>query len=139
MAKLTHIDGRPVIDAKHPLKLHITAADVSRSNVKKPDSCVIAQTCLRKKGVKEVRIHLSRAYLRSNDHNWQRFIVPGALRSEIVSFDRGGRFAPGEYTLHKVQPSKKLGKMQPGGVSGTKRSKKRRKPHVLTDVRSGPA
>lgn len=138
MSRLKLIDGKPCFDAKKPIVLHITKQDVARANVKKPDTCAVAQTCLRKKGVKEVRIHLSRAYVRFNATNWQRFMVPTALRSEIVSFDRGGRFSPGDYSLYAPEPSKKLGadkRKRPSAPKGNRR----RKYHQLTDVRSGPA
>lgn len=137
---LKEIDGLPVLDAKKSIKLKITKNDVTRADVKKPNSCAAAQACLRNPGVKEVRIHLSRAYVRQNDTNWQRFLVSDALRSEIVAFDRGGRFEPGEYALQRPHKSKKLGtkddRVKP---RKNKNAKKRRKPHVITDVRSGPA
>lgn len=143
MSKVITIDGLPVIDARRALKLHITPEHVKRASRKRPDNCAIAQTCLATPGVKEVRIHLSRAYLRSNSKNWQRFLVSPVLRSEIIAFDRGGKFAPGDYVLHKVTPTKRLGKRQGGNKKpGTARYQgghKRRAYHVVTDVRTGPA
>lgn len=138
MGYLKEIDGLPVVDAKKSMTLHITKEQIKRANVKKPESCAIAQTCLAKKGVKEARIHLSRAYIRTNDTNWQRFIVPAACRSEIVAFDRGGKFSPGDYTLKAPPPSYKLGADKRKRPTGPKKTK-RKKYHVITDVRIGPA
>lgn len=142
------IDDMPVIDAKRAMKLIVTADDVKGADRKKPNACALAQACLHQPGVKEVRIHLSRAYVRHNDNNWQRFMVSPRLRAEIVAFDRGGRFQPGEYTLERGQPAKSLGKTR-GGKDGKntpwairKKRAKNRKPrpyHVMTDVRNGPA
>lgn len=144
MIKLREIDGLPVVDAKSPITLHITADHVKRASRKRPNSCAIAQTCLARPGVKEVRIHLSRAYIRSGLANWKRFFVSKTLRSEIIAFDRGGRFSPGDYILHVATKSHKLGAMR-GGESGqtkpheTRGKNKRRSPHIVTDVRTGPA
>jgi len=137
--RVKEINGLPVVDAKKNITLVISPEQVQRANVKKPDSCAIAQSCLALKGVKEARIHLSRAYIRTNDHNWQRFVVPAAARSEIVAFDRGGKFSPGEYTLSAPPPSYKLGAdARRGRKTGPKKTK-RKKYHVITDVRMGPA
>lgn len=143
------IDDLPILDAKKSIKLIVTAKTVAGSNPKKPDTCALAQACLARPGVKEVRIHLSRAYVRSNDLNWQRYFVSPQLRTEIVAFDRGGKFAPGEYTLSKIRSSKTLGKRTGSKklkhetyAERKKRESRRGKPrpyHVVTDVRSGPA
>lgn len=143
---LKSINGLPIVDAKKAVKLHVTKHDIDHANRKKPETCAFAQSCLRLKGVKEVRIHLSRAYLRSNDSNWQRFLVSDRLRSEIVAFDRGGRFAPGEYVLQRIPPSARLtgkrkgsDKNQTASAAERKKRKKKRPYHVAVDVRTGPA
>lgn len=138
MTRVKEIDGLPVIDAKRDVTLHISKADVSKASIKAPNSCAIAQSCLNKKGVKEARIHLSRAYLRMNDNNWVRFIVPASARSEIVAFDRGGTFSPGNYVLSAPPPSARLGDTERKRNTGPRRTK-RKKYHIITDVRSAPA
>lgn len=138
------IDGLPVKDARRNVRITITPDDVKKARRKKPNTCAIAQTCLRQPDVKEVRIHLSRAYMRKNGKEWERFLVPRTLRSEIIAFDRGGRFAPGEYVLYRPSKATKLGQ-QTGSSAGqtqphsTRGKRKRRPHHVVTDVRSGPA
>lgn len=140
--KIRAIDGKPVIDAKRPIKLTVNKNDVDRADVKEPADCAVARACRRELHAKEVRVHLSRVYIRSNEGNWVRYMTPKAMRSEIIAFDRGGTFSPGEFQLAAPPPNKTLGKRRGSakpqskkGVSG----KKRRKPHVVTDVRIGPA
>lgn len=130
---IKEIDGLPVINAKKMMKILITAADVKQARRKKPETCAIAKTCLRQPRVKEVRIHLSRAYVRDNKSNWKRFMVPRALRSEIIAFDRGGKFSPGEYVLYKPLPAY----IASGGRTPKtgKGKKPRRKMHFVQDVR----
>lgn len=139
---LQAIDGKPIINAKRGAKLTITAADIKNADVKVPDSCAVARACRRELHAKEVRVHLGRVYVRTNDGNWTRYITPDAMRSEIIAFDRGGAFAPGEYNLRAPGPTRLTGKAQ-GSLKNKTRSKKlqkkRAKPHIVTDVRVGPA
>lgn len=55
-------------------------------------------------------------------------IVPRSMRTEIVAFDRGGTFAPGEFRLAAPQPSKLLGKKSGGRSPHKKRGKHLRPP-----------
>lgn len=137
--RIKGIDGKPVIDAKRPIKLHITPKDISGGDPKHPESCAAARALLREQHCKEVRIHLGRVYVRSNESNWQRYITPKNLRSEIIAFDRGGAFEPGEFVLAAPQPAKKLGKRRGGSSPFRRSSKKRRAPTVVNNVRTGPA
>jgi hypothetical protein len=140
--KLLQIDDLPVLDAKKSVKLIVTEEDVKGGNPKKPNTCAVAKACMRQMHVKEVRVHLGRVYVRSNNLNWQRFITSRAMRTEVIAFDRGGRFAPGEYILKKITPAAATGKQQGSDKKTKKRSKSkgiRRAYHVVTDVRVGPA
>lgn len=137
MRGLKQIDGLPIKDARKSITLEITADDVKRARRKKPNTCAIAQTCLRQPGVKEVKIHLSRAYIRSSPAVWTRYFLPRTLRSEIIAFDRGGRFAPGEYMLYKIHPSQKIGKKQSADAAKTGHKKHRKPMHFVQDVRPG--
>jgi hypothetical protein len=133
------IDGLPVLDAKRPLKLSVTMADIKKANPKQSNECAIARACARELHVKEARIHLGRIYLRTNDHNWLRYQTPKAARNEIIAFDRGGTFEPLELKLLPVCPSERLG-VERGPRSPHKgKGKKRAAPHVVTNVRGGPA
>lgn len=131
-------DGLPVIDAKHPIKIIVNRNDVDKANNKNPADCALARACRRNLDVPEVRIHLSRAYVRANKGNWTRYVVPATARTEIIAFDRGGKFEVGEFTLLPPPVSKRLGAnkgAKPGKGGGTKRRKMR----ILTNVRARAA
>lgn len=129
------IDGVKVADAKKKLKIEIIPLDIKSASKKRPDCCAIAKACKRQFPIKEIRVHLSRIYMRDNADKWTRFLTPKALRTEIIAFDRGGVFEPGTYTLPK--PHATTGKRQGTTTNDhNKRYKiKKRKRHVVTNVR----
>lgn len=139
---LKAIDGKPVIDSKRAIKLNIIANDINKADRKEPADCAVARACRREFHAKEVRVHLGRVYVRMNDSNWQRFMTPRSLRSEIIAFDRGGTMSPGTFTLQPPSEKKKSSGKRQGGktvrmakrVTGQKRVR-----HIVTDVRGGPA
>jgi hypothetical protein len=128
------INGTPVVDAPHNVKLTITAADIRKGDTKDPGACAAAQACMRQLHAKAARVHIGRTYLLI-DKKWMRFQTPGDLRSEIVAFDRGGTFEPGEYHLAAMSPANKLGKRQ-GSNKPKKNRIKRAKPHIITGIRA---
>lgn len=128
------IDGKTVIDAKEPVVIHVKPIDVERGNTKDPGGCAAARACMRELHATAARVHIGRTYLKFED-KWIRFHTSRALRSEIVAFDRGGKFEPGEYTLSPMQPAKRMGKRQ-GTPSKAKRGRKRAKPHLITGIRA---
>jgi len=125
------INGLPVKDGKRTIELLVTERDVKRATVKDPTNCAAAVACKRALGASEARVHVGRTYLRFNGH-WERYLTSHPLRSEIIAFDRGGKFEAGTYKLVKMQPSRKYDKHR-GGKAGN--GKKRRKYHVLTNIR----
>lgn len=141
---LKRIEELPIFDAKRPINLHITAKDVSTADPKRPNSCAVAKACKRSLHALEVRVHLSRVYIRSNKMNWQRYLTPNSLRQEIIAFDRGGQFEPGVYKLGRLQPSKRVTGKAQGSRTSTQTKKKpnqgkKRAYHVVKNVRTGPA
>jgi hypothetical protein len=137
--RVQEIDGKPVFDAKKPLILTVNRNDVAKADAKEPADCAVARACRRELHAKEVRVHLGRVYVRLNEGNWTRYITPKAMRSEIIAFDRGGAFEPGEFRLAAPEPSKALGKRRGGSKPFKRSGKKRTAPHVVTNVRVGPA
>ncbi len=100
------IDGLPVVDATKPITLHIGQHDIPRSKDKNPAKCVAAQACMRDLGAEAARIHLSRVFIKMpGKKQWVRYATPSSLRSEIIAFDRGGRFIVGEFVLRAIKPS----------------------------------
>lgn len=125
----------PIVNAKKPLVLHITKGDLrsAEQNRKDPNWCVIACAARREFGADDVKIHLSRIYIRRGQ-KWQRFVTSKALRSEIIAFDRGGTFAPGEFWLSPPPPSKQRGGQQ-GSAKPPSYMRPRNPRHNTEDVR----
>ena len=143
MSKITAIDGLPVFDAKKPIKMTVTKADCKNGNPKYPDTCAAARCLMRELHASEVRVHLSRVYVKTTPDKWIRFVTTKPLRTEIIAFDRGGTFAPGDYHLSAVRDSIRSGtkRKKPVRRTGThpQRARSNRQRHVVSDVRTGPA
>lgn len=137
------IDDMPIFNARHALTIHVRPGDISRADKKHPDACAVARACRRELHCADVRVHLGRVYVRQNKGSWQRYLTPRSLRTEIIAFDRGGTFMPGEYVLSAPQPSKqKVGKRQGSNKPhppSDRSHPKRRPPTIVKDVRTGPA
>lgn len=142
---LKSIDGLPVMDAKHGITITVTEADVAKADVKRPEGCAAARAINREMHALEARVHLGRVYVKTNKDHWVRFMTPRSLRGEIIAFDRGGTFEPGEYTLYAPSPKERLTGKRAGGPDKTSRSArrasgpKRRPPTIVKNVRTGPA
>jgi hypothetical protein len=134
------IDGLPVTDATKPITLKITNTDVRMSHVKQPGACAAAKCCMRQMGVKAARVHVGRSYLLIGN-KWLRYITTPQLRQEIIAFDRGGTFEPGDYTLNpipaweKKNRGKRMGSDAPGARDKGRKPKKRRTYHKVKAVR----
>lgn len=128
-----------VVDASHPLRIEVTDKDASSKGNKKHDSCAMAVACKRKFHLDGVIISRSMAYL-VKGNKARRFQLPQSVAREIVSFDRGAGFEPGEYRLNPVQESAKLlGKRWGGNGKPTKhrnRNAPKRFHHRTGGVRS---
>jgi hypothetical protein len=132
------IAGMKVVNAAKPLKITITKRDVTLGANKDPAACAAARALVRQTGCTQARVHLGRTYLQEDD-KWVRYNTPESIRSEIVSFDRGGGFAPGEYTLPACQPSHRASGKRQGSNRrpvSKKMKKKRAKPHFVSGVRA---
>ena len=133
------IFGTEVKDANEKLVVHITKSDVKLGATKDATACAAARALCRQTGATEAKVHFSRAYIKRGGGKWLRFSVPSALRNEIMAFDRGGEFAPGEYLLSPVQPSIRLGerpkKSKPTKQVPQRGNKPKRPYHVVEGVR----
>lgn len=104
------LEGLPIRNARSRLVLHVMPGDISRRSRKNPAKCALAAACARQEQVPEVRVYLSRAYVKHlSGQYWIRYEVSQAAQREIISFDRGARFEPGEYCLNPVSPAKIAG------------------------------
>src|ERR1700742_1850454 len=99
METIMEINGKRVVDAIKPITIHITQRDTKEGDNKNPSSCAAARAV--KRDVVEcvsARVHIGRVYVET-PKKWIRYNTPDALRTEIIAFDRGGTFAPGQYKL----------------------------------------
>ena len=133
------INGFPIVDATKNVVIKVTKRDATREGAQDPAGCAVARACKRETHAPEVRVHQSRIYVRDGD-KWLRFIASRALGMEIVAFDRGGEFQPGEYLLLKPQPCQKLGAQRKrGDRKHGKRGGKLVPRHVMENVRASPS
>lgn len=95
---------RVVADATRGMVLHITKTDCARGDLKTPSSCAAAKALCRLDGVEAAQVYIGRTYVKQKG-KWTRYATPPSLRNEIIAFDRGGSFEPGDYTLRPIQPS----------------------------------
>ena len=115
------IGGLPVVNATEKVDLNITAGDIRRGDMKDPGGCAAAVACRRQMHAVDARVHIARTYIKL-DKKWIRYLTPFALRTEIIAFDRGAQFTPGEYTLLPMpKPQKKSARKAPSGKSRQKR------------------
>lgn len=128
------IDGKPVVDGQRRIKITITPQDVSLGKSKNPTSCAAAQACIRQLHIPAARVHVGRTYLLMGN-KWVRYHTPESLRTEIISFDRGTKFSPGDYTLTPMQPTHRGNGKRQGSAKPPTFKKKRAKPHFATGVR----
>jgi hypothetical protein len=99
------INGKRVVDATKPVTIKITPKDVADGANKNPSECAAAKAA--KHSVPDcinARVHVGRVYIEQSS-KWVRYNTSEALRTEIVSFDRGGSFQPGAYTLRPMAES----------------------------------
>ena len=136
------IDGLPVRNLTKRINLTISEQDCRRGSRKAPGSCAAALALVRQiPDVSEARVHINRVFLKVGNRFWLRGKATGALRTEVVSFDRGGTFEPGEYVISPLSPSerptgKTMGSHKKKRAGAKKRNtSSRAKPKVLHTVR----
>jgi hypothetical protein len=139
--EFARIEGLPVRNLKKPIMLHITGEDCRKASTKAPGSCAAALAARRLPHITEARIHIGRIFLKVGERYWLRGKTPGALRTEIVSFDRGGNFEPGSYKINPLSKSELPHGKHGGGKDKTNRNsrrgiKKRKAPKILHSIRN---
>ncbi len=99
------IKGLPVVNATKEVIITIMPKDIKKGNEKDPGHCAAALAFIREvTGCTEARVHLSKSYIRVGKQ-WLRYNTPTSVRSEIIGFDSGGTFAPGDYVFKALPPS----------------------------------
>ena len=124
-----------VVDATRSQLIDVSAADAQSTGIKSHDNCAMAMACKRKFHLDGVIISRTKAYLVKGKRA-RRFQVPLSVAREIVSFDRGGGFAPGRYTLSVVGKYHKIGKVSGGHSGKTGNGKPKKFRHITAKIRT---
>jgi hypothetical protein len=99
------LNGKPVVDGRKGFDFEVLKGDVAKAKTKNPGECAAAKAILRENpDIKSVRVHLSRIYI-ERAKNWERYETPNAVKTEIVSFDRGGGFQVDTYRALPMRQS----------------------------------
>tara|TARA_R110000824_G_scaffold12903_5_gene56311 strand:+ start:1432 stop:1863 length:432 start_codon:yes stop_codon:yes gene_type:complete len=132
--KTFNVNGIQCVDATEPLTFTVTKNDVALASRKDHPNCAIARSLMKQTG-RDVLVSRSRVYVKQTYQDvWVRYISKNSLREQLISFDQGGTFSNGEYSLNPAQPCKKLGQ-HTGGQKKVSSPKRRSKPVKLTGVR----
>jgi hypothetical protein len=101
------INGKRVVDATRRAKIVITKRDTIKGDNKNPSGCAAARAAKRTlPDCISARVHIGRIYIEQKKQ-WLRYFTPRSLRTEIIAFDRGGTFQPGEYVLRTPSDSQR--------------------------------
>lgn len=106
-----------VVDATTPLVLKVTQKDIDQAVQRDAGECAIARCALRQKGIVDVRIGASRAFV-DYDDRVERFVIDRETSQRLAVFDKDDYFAPGTYILQPPPPGKQIGD-RVGGASGS--------------------
>ena len=107
------IGVRPVEWATEPLTITLDAVTIKQSVPQNQNACAMANACRKATTLfdvlEDVAVKRSRAWLvfGTDDENGRvvKYMIPKALRDQIVEFDATGGFEPGEYQLEPPPPS----------------------------------
>lgn len=103
------LDGLPVIDATSPIKLHIELVDIKGARKNDPAQCAAAKAIARTMKT-DAKVFVSRTYVKAKDgKKWVRYMTPENVSREVIAFDRGSSFEPGEYQFPKPSKGNELG------------------------------
>lgn len=125
---------KKVQDATNGLSIHVAASDNKNALVKSHKACAAAVACKREHHLDGVIISRAIAYTVKGDVA-TRYVVPGSLSREVVSFDRGGGFEPGEYRLGRPDPHIQLGVERAPHIPDPS-GKSKRVVHITTNIRT---
>lgn len=113
-----------VVDATGYMEIDVRGGDINGARPKDPANCAVARACARHGH--DALICATQAYLRIGQ-TAMRFTVPQSVRSELLSFDRGGGFQRGTYTLRPPSPSRRIGATPKGRPEGRQTGERKRK------------
>lgn len=119
-------DVTSVADAKDNITVEVTKRDSNSAQVRNHKACAMAVACKRKMQADGVIVAVSTAYVINGKK---------AHRCEVISFDRNGGFAEGEYSLRSPSKCERLGN-HAGGSTPNTGTGKRVKYHHTSGIRT---
>jgi len=140
MAKQRMINGKPTVYATQPITLHVKQYDVDRGDPNDPGGCAAARCIKRELRARAAFVHKGRVYIFPIDNDvCLVYQTPKGLWGELIAYDRGGRFMPGEFRIPPVSPSNRPGmrsKRKADSRTGPHHRNKTKRPrHVTAHVR----
>lgn len=134
---------KSVRDADDDLMVEVTSKDEKASKRKDHNECAMATAIKRQERATSVIISSRTAYVIKGTEA-VRYKVPEAVGKEVVSFDRGSSFEPGDYKLKAMPKSGRLGARQEragadsrGSVSYARGGAAKRFIHHTANIREG--
>jgi hypothetical protein len=126
------------VDAHAPVYVTVGDKDCKDARKLNPSECALARATKRELHADGVIIGMSTSYIIKGKQA-VRYDTPQSVAREIVSFDRHGDFATGDYHLTPKAPSIQFGaeRNRPSD-SGGKNKNARRKVHMSARVRMLP-
>lgn len=119
-----------VTDARGPIKVTVRPRDCSNGKRMKAKECALAVATKRQYNADGVIIGLTASYV-VRGKRAIRFKTPISVAREIVSFDRHGDFAPGEYHLATVAPSQRMGNSGNSRTTGSREDRRKIHKHTV--------
>src|SRR5262245_22914328 len=90
--------GLPIIEATEPVFIGVAADDIRKAKMKNSKCCAFSRAAQKEPGVRAAYFFRSIAFIEYPDRI-VRYALPASARTELLSFDRSGVMAPGEYRL----------------------------------------
>src|SRR5262245_18633169 len=90
--------GLPIIEATEPVFIGVAADDIRKAKMKNSKCCAFSRAAQKEPGVRAAYFFRSIAFIEYPDRII-RYALPASARTELLSFDRSGVMAPGEYRL----------------------------------------
>jgi hypothetical protein len=124
------------VDAHAPVYVTVGEKDCKDARKLNPSECALARAARRELHADGVIIGMSTSYI-IKGNKAVRFDTPQSVAREIVSFDRHGDFATGDYHLIPKSPSNQFGEKKRGNRGGANKIATR-KIHMSARVRMLP-
>lgn len=124
-----------VQDAKQSITVEVTKRDNESAQVRNHKTCAMAVACKRKTHADGVIVSVATMYV-VEGKKAIRYKLPERVSREVISFDRNGGFASGEYTANPPSNDQKLGVGRGGNGPKTGKGKKLSRKHLTTGIRT---